>query len=367
MNIHSLKDSIFTDLKTPLSFLDHRGFVDGLVVDSARAYGNTVYFFADGQDWHTLSEEIKLTGSDVNTFTGDRHTCRIETSDTWSSNIQEKLCACAKLVYDRGLLPIATDQYSTFESFWNDCTKQTKRLLLSDFAYTKRGHKKQFINMYNSMEEITGQMTLAKDSIVQMPIRWTLVANQDVEMTTFGFRPSFCGGIRVIKMAGPLPVIRRNWDWSSVDFKSLTIPMHESFIVSTPAVEVIDTFGTTFKVAFSNKPEFAAAMHRFHAKAGSPPWDGTIHLRTSKPVSVGGFVLAKIVCDRNKGHINWHTEKFFLVNRPIQKSQSEGVDHEATVVKTGGMKRDADNMDNSPGVKTKRQCTPSDIHDHMKE
>jgi len=364
MDLHALKDVIFTDLENPLGYLDDGGFVNDLVPDSANVYGNTVYFFSDGMDWHTLSEEITVGRVSVNTFRGDEHTCTMESSDTWSEKVLASLCVCAKLVYDQRLLPIASDSYSTFESFWNDCAKETKKISLRDYAYTRRGHQKQFINMYNSSEEITGKVTLLKDSVIQMPIRWTLVATADVEMVTFGFRPSFCSGIRVIKLGGPLPVIKRGWSWSDVDFKSLTVPMYDSFIVKTPALEIIDNFGMTFKIELAKKPEFQEAIRAFHVQAGVPEWDGTVHLRTSKTVCVGGFVIAKMSCVRNKDRIDWYTENFFVLPPRLQIQK---IDREGMVVEKVGTKRDVCSMDSSPDVKTKRQCIQNDIRGHTKE
>lgn len=359
MDIYALKDVLFTDLENPLGYLDDGGFVNDLVPDSATVYGNTVYFFSNGMDWHSLSEEITVGRAEVNTFRGDEHTCMMKSSDTWSENVLASLRICAKLVYDQQLLPVASDSYSTFESFWHDCAKETKKISLRDYAYTRRGHQKQFINMYNSSEEITGKVTLLKDSVVQMPIRWTLVAMADVEMVTFGFRPSFCSGIRVIKMGGPLPVIKRGWSWSDVDFTSLTVPMYDSFIVKSPALEVTDQFGMTFKIELGKKPEFQEAIRAFHVQANVPEWDGTIHLRTSKTVCVGDFVIAKMTCVRNKDRIDWHTEHFFALPRRLQ--------NEGMVVEKVGTKRDVDSMDSSPVVKTKRQCIQNDIRGHTKE
>jgi len=362
MDIYALKDVLFTDLEHPLEYLDDGGFVNGLVPDSANVYGNTVYFFSNGMDWHSLSEEITVDHAEVNTFRGDEHVCTLECSDAWSASVLASLRICAKLVYDQQLLPVASDSYSTFESFWHDCAKETKNISLRDHAYTRRGHQKQFINMYNSSEEITGKVTLLKDSVIQIPVRWTLVATADVEMVTFGFRPSFCSGIRVIKMGGTAPVIKRGWSWSEVDFKSLTVPMYDSFIVKTPALEVIDQFGTTFKVDLSKKPEFQDAIRAFHVQACVSEWDGVVHLSTSKSVCVGDFVIAKLFCVRNKDRIDWHTEHFFALPPRLQTA--------ALPLQTAaqvGMKRDVDSMDSSPAAKTKRQCTLNEIRDHMKE
>jgi hypothetical protein len=371
MDIFALRKNVFNDLKNPLSYLTNRGFVKGLVPDSARVWGNTAYFFSNGQDWHTMSDEIQISSANVNTFTSDEHTCKFKTGEEWSRNATSQLRACAEMVYEQKLLPIASDNYSTFDSFWKACTCPTKNISLMDYAYSRRGHKKQFINIYNSTGEITGAQTLTKDSIVQIPIRWTFVVRQDIDQVTFRFRPGFCNGIQVKQLGGPGPIIKRDWDWTPIDFKSISVPMYSSFRVKTPALKVLQTFGNTFKVDLDSKPVFKNAMDAFHTSAGCSTWDGTIHLKTSKIVSSGSFVLAKISCDRNKDHINWYTEDFFVVRRPNLQNLSprfgDPCRAEEKEAKTGGKKRDADNMDSFPGVKTKRQCIQDDIDGHKKE
>ena len=134
--------------------------------------------------------------------------------------------------------------------------------------------------------------------------------------------------------------------------------MYDSFIVKSPALEVTDQFGMTFKIDLSKKPEFQEAIRSFHVQANVPEWDGTVHLRTSKSVCVGDFVIAKMSCVRSKDRIDWHTEHFFALPRRLQTQEME-----ARV----GTKRDVDSMDSSPDVKTKRQCTLNGIHDHTIE
>lgn len=365
MDIFSLRKNVFNDLEDPLSYLNNRGFVKDLVPDSARVYNNSAYFFSNGQDWHTMVDDINVSAANVNTFTSENHTCAFNMSEDLSEKCKSQLRICASIIYEQKLLPIASDNYCTFDSFWRACTYTTSNISLMDYAYSRRGHKKQFVNMYNAKGEITGAVTLTKDSLIKIPIRWTFVVSQDIDQVTFGFRPGFSNGIYVKQLGGPGPVIKREWDWSDIDFKSISLPMYSSFKVKTPALKVLKTFGNTFQVDLTNKPMFKNAMDMFHKSAGVSLWDGTIHIKTSKIVSSGSFVLAKISCVRNTDHINWYTEDFFQVRRLNLQNLSPrfGVKE----AKTAGKKRDADNMDNSLGAKTKRQCIQGDTDDHTKE
>lgn len=364
MDIFALRDVIFTDLKCPLAQLQHRGFAEGLVPDDVRVFGNTAYFYADGQDWSAITPECMAKTSNVNAFRGEEHTLSLEVSKKeWTDNVTEQLKNCARMVYDRALLPLANRDHSTFDSFWAACSKNVENIRLLDYAYTKRGHKKQFINMYNPAGEITGLFDLVPGSMVRASVRWTFNVSTDADQVSFGFRAGFSGGIRVIKMAGAPPNIRKPWLWKHFNFQDFSLPMYESFIVKCPALTVVEHFGPSIKLDLSNKPEFKNAMDIFHEKAGADQWDGTIHLNTSKTVVVGQSVLASVSGVRNKDHIDWHTVKLFPLRRQkTLKILKKNEEKEATMA---GTKRDADNTGNFVGAKTKRQCIPGDIRDHM--
>ena len=38
------------------------------------------------------------------------------------------------------------------------------------------------------------------------------------------FRAQFCAGIELVKLGGPPPTLKRPWDWSTVDFTTLSVP-----------------------------------------------------------------------------------------------------------------------------------------------
>jgi len=367
MNIFQLRNVIFNDLKTPLGYLTHRGFVAGQTPDSVRVYGNTAYFYVNGQDWSTLTPPSTVGVSNVNTFKGEEHTCSVTTDQEWIVQVTQQLKTGAKMVYDQGVLPLATKNHSCFESFWEACSKRTNVIRLLEYAFTKRGHKKQYINMYNDAGEITGHFDLVSGSTVRASVRWTLNVSTDADRVHVGFRPSFGGGIHVLEMAGAPPNIRNPWIFKHFNFDTFKPVMYDSFVVKCPAMMVLEQFGTSFKVDLSKRSEFKQAMDIFHEKAGSPPWDGTIHLNTSKPVVAGVAVLATVYAIRNKDHINWHTEKFFLLRRNHQTKNEETAAKTVakTVAKMVGTKRDADSMDNSFVSKTKRQYTQCDIRAHM--
>lgn len=362
MNILQLRKFIFNDLSSPLKYLSDFGFCDHGEPDSVRVYGNTAYFYTNGDDWYTLTPGLVLMKSNVNTFRGEEHTCSLTPEKKWIEKTSQQLKVCAKMVYDQGALPLAVKDYASFESFWSACSKQVRNIRLMDYAFTKRGHKKQYINMYNDTGEITGQFDLVSGSTVRASIRWTLYVSTDDGDIHFGFRPSFGRGVHVIKMAGAPPNIRNPWIFKHFNFETFKMPMYESFVVKCPALPVVNSFGTACNLNLSSKPEFKRAMDNFHVKSGMPLWDGTLHLNTSKPVAVGDSVLATVYAVRNKDHIDWYTERIFV----LRQSRTRNIETTSeTAVTTVGTKRDADNMDNSLGAKTKRQYIQSDIRAHM--
>ena len=362
MNIFALKDVLFCDLKDPMGFLRHRGFHSGEEINSARAFGDTVYFYTNDGEWSTITEPCVVSAASVNDFKGEEHFCSLKVSNEWLLATTSVLRNAARIAFDQQLLRRAVVQYSTFEEFWDNCSVPTRTIRLSTFAYTKRGHKKQFINMYNKEKEITGLIPLIKGSVVKVPIRWTLSESGEDGRIEYGFRAQFCAGIEIVKLGGPPPTLKRPWDWSTVDFTTLSVPMYDSFSIRTPAMEIVENLGHSIRVNVSKKPIFKEAMREFHQKLGSNEWDGTMYFKKSKSAPVGHFASTTVVAVRNRSHIEWHIEKLFAVapNRNRLNNQAveaaEAVEEAVEVEAVVGQKRGVDSMGNFPVVETKRLC-----------
>jgi len=354
MNILDLKTRIFNDLSQPVGFLSNKGFfVDGPIT-SASVHGGCVYFRSDGADWVTTTGQCRVVRSTVNTFESDEQFLSLKVSPDWVRTTVEKLKLAAKMAFDQQLLAIPETE---FEMFWQQCRKPSETINIVDYAYTRRGHHRQFINMFNGESEITGTVGLPRDSTVNLPIRWSLWKSDEGGHVEFGFRPQLTAGIQVVRMGGPPPQIKKPWDWSTVNFNTLSVPMYDSFIVKTPALQITEVFHDSCRFDLTKKPEFAQTMALFHNNANADAWDGIIYLKMSKRVCVGAFVIASVFAHRNNTNIQWHCPKFLLVHPNRRKSEK--------VVKTVGKRKDADNMDNFPVSKTKRLCISDGTDDHM--
>lgn len=365
MNIFDLKNVIFGSLKSPMGYLNDRFTNKNAIPDSASVYNNSVYFNSGDNDWYTSTDDVILKKSNINGFISEDHSCSFEVSKDWLDKTMEQLKICAKMVYEEQLNPYICNQHATFESFWNRCGKPTSQINVTEYAYSRRGRQKQFINIYDNIgKEMTGNMIIQSKSTVRMNIRWVFtVSGSDPDSIQYGFRPYISIGIRVFQMGeAPLMVVSP-WSWSSLAVDTMSFPMYKSFLVKTPALKIISAFGPQFKVDLAAKPEFKKAMDKFHTLMGVEAWDGTIQLNTSKSVRVGAFVIARISPTKNNTNILWQTQKFLLMNprnTPAQIAPSQKV----KVPEKVGTKRDADNMDNSSVSKTKRQCILNDTDDH---
>ena len=364
MDIFTLRNEMFTDLTGGMDFLLHKGFIDDDVVSSARCFRDTVYFYSNVGEWYSDIPECEILNCNINRFGGEEHTCTLDVGEECMQNIMLKLKGAAKMVFEGKMLKNSTSSCSTFEQFWKGCNVP-KQISLTSFAFTKRGHRKQYINIYNSDQEITGSVDIATGSIVKCPVRWSISESGPKDRVEYGFRAHFGPGIRIIRMAGKPPPIKRPWDWDSVDFNTLALPMYKYLVVKTPALEIIKTTSEYVQVKLTKKPIFAKAMENFHSLANVLQWDGIIYFKTSKNARVGDFVLASVVPTRNTNNIQWNAQKFLRMKRAkAVVSREEG---QAEVVgQMAGQKRDAGNMDNSPVLRTKRLCILNDIDVHTK-
>ena len=364
MDIFELKSSLFTGPCSKMKFLDDYGFNNTIYEpDDFKVYGKSAYFSSKSREIKTTSDICKLKSSFLNVFDGDFHRCSFSVSKEWISVVCEQLRACAYLIFSRNPFDCISEKYSSFDSFWKDMQKPSSDITLSTFAYSKRGRQKQYVNIYDcNMNEITGITNVSAGSLVRVCLRWVFYVQQSVDGIQFGFRPEFSGGVMVHELNGICPSIRSPWDWSDIDFESLSIPMYPRFNVKCPPLTVVSEFGDTFKIDMSEHEDFSSALRKFHSLASASEWDGTIHLRTSKSVHVGKRLLVTIFCDRNKDHINWYTDKLFhLETKPCSRVQNTDIPTQPSMV---DRKRDADNMDNFAALKTKRQCTLHESDDH---
>lgn len=365
MNIFQLKSSIFNDLKDPMSYLTDGPFVDNLVPDSVKVFGSVAYFYSNSFDWRQITTDCVLKKCSINDFLSSQHFCSFKMSDSDFDKLNRQLNICARIVYDQKAMNYVTNTFNTFDSFWKNIQKPNQTIHLSDFAYSKRGKKKQFVKIFDChSQEQTGKMKPVTNCLVDIPIRWTLnVRGDDPDSMYCIFQPSLSFGIKILTMNGP-KIIKHPWSFDGFITDRFKFPMFDSFLVRSPPLRIVSHFGPQFKADIDVKPEFRDAINALHSKLGCDPWDGVIHLNTSKSVHVGAFVISRLVAIRNKDSIHWQAQKIFLLPKTTTGNDTNLLE---TVEKKVGTKRDGDNKDNSPVSKTKRQCISNDTDDHTKE
>jgi hypothetical protein len=369
MNIHHLKKVLFS-------------------VSECKKDSNCQTLVHTNRRWLHLTPPLKVRYSTVNNFESDHHKLTLDCREEWLANITAELKEAARTIIE----PKHFDQY------WKQCHKPTPVMSIETYAYTKRGHNKIFINMFNDVtnEEITGKEILGQNAMVKLYLSWRLVRSDLDGYIQYGWRPFLGRGIRICTLTSEPYIFKRPWDWSILNFVDNNVPMHSSFIVKTPALRVLlsenNVVTTADDLIFDDK------MKEFHRLSGCRPWNNRIHIH--KSVSHHQLLLASIYPIRNKDEISWHTLKIVVRRAPslpkqavveetlrkVEVAAAEEVKvvavgaEEVKVVAVGaeevkaaeegvgrGKKRerkDHGNMDNSFDVKTKRKCNRDDNDDH---
>lgn len=309
MNIQALKRSLFTDLKKPMEFLADNAMLSNGPPDKARVFRNSVFFEVGGQEWTILTPTFRVLAANVNTFESETHTLSLETSAEWTRAMTEQLKEASMMVYDQKLLPQACSLCDNFDSFWSRCRKPPF-LTIEAPAYSRRGHHKQFINMYHQDTEVTGVATLQKNGTVNVAIKWSL--SESEESGQFGWRPHFAAGIRIQTFGGSPFAIRKPWSWEHV--RQLAVPLYDSFIVKTPGLAVMQVSGSVVVIDTTKKPAFVAAIQALHTMHGATPWDGCICIIGPKRAVVGSTIVASILPQREGATIAWYTHKISICN-----------------------------------------------------
>lgn len=314
----------------------------------------------NGHRWSDLTQQAKVKYSTINNFTSQHHKIILECTPEYIDKLHVDLKTVARSIIDP----------EHFQHYWDQCHKPSTTIEIETYAYTKRGHKKIFINMYNDAtgEEITGKYTLGQHATVRVYLTWVLVKNDTDGYVQYGWRPFLQKGVRVCTLTSEPFVFKRPWDWSNLNFEDQQVPMHMSYIVKTPALRVAHAENNI--VTTSGHLLFDGKMKEFHQAAGCLQWDNKIHVH--KHVNRQQLLLASIYPIRNKDTISWHTSKLVVRKAPAVVEAVEPVEADTAVeedtavvaVGTKREKRDHDNTDSFFGVKTKRQCKQHDNGDH---
>lgn len=350
MDINELKCELFTDLKCPMDFLNHKGLISFEEPTTAKAFGSTVYFYTHDKEWLSKTPACRVMISNVNEFTSEQHKLVLECPKDWQMRQMAALKKAAEMAYEGGLLKKACQMYTTFDALWPTIHKPNM-LSLQTECYAKRGRRKRFIPMFNGLREVTGNVHLERGAIVEAIFRWELSESVDDERVHVGFRPKFATGLCIQTLAGEPTAIRKPWSWIDVDFETLAMPMYNSLVVKMPCMVIKDVEGLIASV--EPPEEFEKALQDFHTLALAEPWQHRITLTAR--ATIGERLMASVKPSQNSTNIQWVAVK----QRLLPPRQMDAA--------AGAKRLSDDNTDNSFGAKTKRQCISNGTNVHNPE
>mgnify|MGYP006080146143 CR=1 FL=1 len=351
MTIYDIKARVFNDLDAPMSFLTTKGFDPPVGAPvSVQQFGAFHFFGAQGK-WLVQTPPATVIKADVNAFKNGEHsiTLKIE-DDAWIEATKKYLVEALKLAH-----PHMEQSEIPVEQIVQRCyIPDLEKLEIRSKYKAKRTKVLQYVNMYNGDNEITGKCNMGPGSVVTCSILFTLseTIHEEGHIDT-GFRCGFGAGIRVHTLDGLPDAIKRPWDWSTVNFDSLSVPMYNSVRVKTPAMQVSSVGVNSVQVEI--KSDFKDAMNQFHAAAGADAWDEKILTSAKRPIATGDVAVATVVPKRNNRRIEWTAESLYTSRKKRQKtSASEGgpVAAVAHPQATPEEKRDGDSKDNSSDNQT---------------
>lgn len=330
MDIHALKRTLFNDLTEPIGFLKHRGFVANEPTGMQR-FGDSVYFY-NGTRSHSLNTApSRVVQADIHSFQHDEHVLKLD------CDLSAHLEKCAVIAHGQ----VEELKDVPFEVFWKHCHIPTT-VELKAYAFSKDKVQK-FISVYmKDNEEVTGTVQVTKNSIVCANVKPVLTITKHEEgRCQFGFKFVIGAGLKILKLSGNPPAIRRPWVWDRVAFDTLSVPLYDSVSVKTPSFSVATVQNSVINVSTPNE-EFNNAMDEFHRNAGATPWDNSIEIMGRHKVTPGSTAIASIAPYRENNTIRWKTLSLHS-SRPKKPAKEGG-------------KRDSDTLGNPVCVQTKRQC-----------
>ena len=305
MDMNDLKSELFQDLNLPMNWLNTRGMKSNGPPTGFENFGNTVYFVNALQGkWSSIVSGTVLS-STINNF-GPNCINSITVQLPGNNQIIDQLKAAAILVFDHNQLP-CTQRYATFEEFWVNCGRPVDTILVEAPCFSRRGRKKDFINIYDeNLQEITGKVSPCKNAKVEIALRFSFSETED--SGHFGFRALFGAGIILKTFGGDPLLIKRPWDIDGIS-ENLTVKMHDSFLIKSPALTVTVLNGNVATVDMSTQSTFLAIIQQLHQKAGKWAWDATINVCGNK-IAVDDVCIFQMWPEKTEnGTLEWYSSK----------------------------------------------------------
>tara|TARA_B110000285_G_scaffold235155_1_gene315202 strand:- start:615 stop:1649 length:1035 start_codon:yes stop_codon:yes gene_type:complete len=342
IDIHLLKRQLFNNSDDYMGHIQHQGF-DCSEPTHMKRFGSLIKFYDEQNRVYSLNTPPSSVKSI--TIINDKYYLNIDCD--W--NIDKQIKKCAEIAHAE----IEELKDISFELFWKHCSVPNN-IELCEYAKSKNKKVNKHIKIYKEGKELTGNIQITNNSIICANLRPVLsITKYDKDKYQFGFKFLIGAGIKLVQLGGKPPPIRRPWDWSTVDFDTLTMPLYDSLTVKTPSMSVVGFQNSTINV-ITNK-DFKKAMSAFHTRAGCVDWDNVIEISRRHKITPGSTAIASIEPYKDNKTIRWKTSSIHS-SRP--KKQTE-----LKVEPIVGDKRGTDTSDNPsddcdhPGIQTKRQCT----------
>lgn len=337
--MNALKARVFRDLVDPMTFRTTKGFEERNVT-RVRTFGCCTYFSGDSGTWFVVTPPCKVLAANVNTFRNGEHMLKLQCPSEWADSVTIKLKEAVRL---------ACKDTDDFESFWKQMHLPNFQALEIRGKYTtNRKNVYDYVNIYNKDLEVTGKCQICTGSVVQCSIRFEFARETHDTEVYASIACKFGAGIRVLCLGGRPEPIKRPWDWSNVDFDTLSVPMYDHLRVKTGAMGVTSVCGRVATV--EPKHAFEDAIRDFHARAGADAWDNRITV--NKSIRPDCVAVATVVPSRSNTHITWTASDLATASRCPQKRQKT---HGASV--TPAVKTDGDNTDNCADSRTSGEYT----------
>jgi|TARA_B110000977_G_scaffold78618_1_gene105808 hypothetical protein len=371
----ALKSRLFSELEDSMRHLKDHGFTDrGLSCASVRTFGDFAFLRDEhGADSTCLTAPCRVLSAVVNQHDkGDKHVLTIELDPAWIEALKPALKAvCQKVFATPDALALATAQASDVDMFWRTCALPfyNNTLSIRESAFTKRGHKKQYINIFDVQgKEKTGQLQIYTGGRVAVSLGFYMYENMRDDQVMHGMRAKIVHGIQVLETGGPPPLLKQPWSWHDVDFSTMKIDTHGSFEVRMPPLRVVSHDATSITLDVEDKPEFKAALAAFYTLAQCD-WSGKyVQLASTAHKQVTPGALA-IVCaapsKTSSNTIEWSVRKLHCHRAKAAGSsvacraalgQTEAASRGEAAVAVGRKRQHGDTSDTLPGAQTKMKC-----------
>ena len=372
----ALKNELFSDLQSPMGYLQHRNFQKKpFHCHSLRTWKDFAFLRdKDGGDSYCITTPCRVLSASIHKHnTSEHNQITLELDPEWIEELTPMLEQACRTVFNNPEALIQSKSAS-FDAFWNTCQMPFKNNVLSikENAFVKRGHKKQFINIYNKngKEE---PLEIYTGGTVIVSVGFYMYENVFEDQISHGFRPKFVGGIRVLNTGGPPPVLQSPWSWHDVCFPDMTIDMHDSFVVRMPPMTVLSIKENNIELNPQEKPQFRDALKALYTLAKTP-WPEKFYVQKPpfKTIVQGSLVLVYAKPSRNNNQIVWEAQKIHCtranfravdqavgaaaVAKEAGKEQTVDASHEVAAAAAQQKKRTSDTLDSWLGVQTKKQC-----------